>query len=204
MDTGHDPRATFLDPRPNDAGLLERLTGAARRARIRGTEGPRGAATRASIWTRHVGYVLAVLGCSALTHGMLARAGTTQLGGKFMLFAAALMAVTAAAGCAFYPTHRETVLDEFRHFMFGLCLFPATGIAAIIWAMRSMLDNPSANGDTMMQLLTFSVPVVFVCTLIIPPALFIKVVAGAQTLHRSTLDDEEMMAMYTRQDGHMR
>ena len=103
-----------------------------------------------------------------------------------------------------YPNHRDEIIEHFRHYMFGLCLYPGTGIAAIIWALRSMLDNPTANDDTMMQLLSFSIPVVFACTLIIPPALYIKQVAGAQTLHRSTLDDEEYVAMYTRQDGHQR
>lgn len=191
----------FPVPRPS---LWERVAGVGRRRRILRTEGPRGAVTRSTVWLRYVGYLLTIVACSALTHGLLVRAQTTQLGGKFMLFAAALMAFTAAVGCAVYPTHRDMVIEEFRHYVFGLCLYPGTGIAAIIWAMQSMLDNPNANDDTMMQLLSFSVPVVFVCTLLIPPALFIKQVVGAQTLHRSTLDDEEMVAMYTRQDGHQR
>lgn len=202
---GTRPAQQFTDPFPHPRpNAVERILRSARRQRILRHEGPRGLVTRSSIWIRYVAYFLTIVLASALTDAMLTRANSTELGGKFMLFAAAMMAVTAAGGCVLYPTHRDMVIEELRHYMFGLCLFPATGLAAIIWAMQSMLSNPAANTDTMMQLLNFSVPVVFACTLIIPPAMFIKVVAGAQTLHRSTLDDEEMVAMYTRQDGHQR
>lgn len=184
--------------------LIDRITGAARRDRIRRIEGPRGAATRSSIWMRYAAYFGVIIGCSSLTQAVLAKAGTTQNGGLFMLFAVTLMALTAAGGAAVYPTHRDNIVEELRHYLFGLCLYPATGIAVVIWAINSMLSAPTTGQDTMAQLLHFSVPVVFVCTLIIPPVIFIKVVAGATSLHRSQLDDEEMVALYTRQDMHQR
>jgi hypothetical protein len=188
----------------HDETFLQRVTGAARRARIARVEGPRGEATRSAIWLRYVGYFLVIITLSSLTQAALGAAGTTHNGGMFMLFAMTLMALTAAFGCALYPTHRDDIIEELRHYMFGLCLYPATGVAVVIWAMQSMLTSPNAEADTMAQLLSFSVPVVFVCTLIIPPVVFIKIVAGAQTLHRSTLDDEEMVNVYTRQGPHQR
>lgn len=184
--------------------LVDRILGVARRARIARVEGPRGTATRGSIWLRYIGYFLAVIAAASLTQATLGAAGTTRNGGLFLLFAMTLMAVTAATGCALYPTHRESIIEELRHYMFGLCLYPATGVAVVIWAIQSMLTNPNAERDTMMQLVSFSVPVVFMCTLIIPPIIFVKVVAGAQSLHRATLDDEEMVALYTRQDPYQR
>lgn len=192
----------YREPAPES--LIDRLTGRARRMRIRGVEGPRGAATRASVWMKYGAYFGVIVACSSLTQAVLNSAGTTRNGGLFMMFALTLMAVTAALGCALFPTHRDTIVDELRHYMFGLCLYPATGVALVIWAISSMLTSPTAGTDTMAQLLSFSVPVVFVCTLIIPPVIFIKVVSGANTMHRSTMDDEEMVALYTRQDRYQR
>lgn len=194
-----DPNGPRVAQLPQGLQKLQRILGTERRSRIRTTEGPRGAATRASIWVRHLVYFGTVLGCCSVTHAALSAAATTQSGGLFMLFAATLMAFVGALGCALYPTHRDNIVEELRHYMFGVCLYPATGVAVVIWAMQSMLNSPTAGTDTMGQLLAFSVPVIFVCTLIIPPVIFIKVVAGAQTLHRSTLDDEELVALHTRQ-----
>lgn len=184
----------------NARGFLDRITGSARRSRIYSIEGPRGSVTRGSIWLKYIGFFFAIMIASLMTHGLLHAAQTTESGGKFMLFSAAFTTVTAVLGTVFYPNHRNEIIREMRHYLFGMCLLPATGIATIIWAMQSMLHTSTAQKDTMMQLLQFSVPVIFVCTLIIPPAIFVKYIAGIGSINRAQFDDEEMMSTYTRQD----
>ena len=67
--------------------------------------------------------------CAALSQVLLAATNTTHLAGGATFGAATVMLVVAAVGTALYPTHRQTIIDQLRHYMFGLTLFPATGLA---------------------------------------------------------------------------
>lgn len=185
-----------------DAGLLSSSPGEV--ARMRTAEGPRGYSTRAAVFVRYAVYVLTVVLCSSLSGVMLKASGTTSLGGPFTMGASTAVLFTAALGTALYPTQRQSIIDQMRHYLFGLMLFPSTGIAAVVWAVTSVAAGPTASPDVMIRTLNFSLPAIWACTLIIPLVIFIKVVAGVHTMHRSHLDDEEMVQLYTRMDSHQR
>lgn len=167
----------------------------------RHSEGPRGTSTRVSVWLKYAAYFLVVLLASSLTHAFLANAGTTQYGGGLMWFSAMLMFIAAAAGTVFFPNERVSIFAQMRHYVFGYCVFPGTVIAGIIWGLRDMLTSATASADTLTSLMSFAVPAVFITTMIIPPIIFIKALAGYYSLNRSSMDDAEMMSLYNRQDG---
>lgn len=164
------------------------------------SEGPRGTATRVSLAARYAAYFLTVLVCSLITHAFLSSAGTTEYGGSLMWFSAMLMFFSAAVGCVMFPSHRRDIFPQMRHYVFGLSVFPGTAIAAIVWALRDIIASPNATSDALTSLLNFAVPAVFITTVVLPPVIFIKALAGYHSLHRSRMDDAEMMALYNRQD----
>lgn len=164
------------------------------------SEGRRASATRMTVYLKYAGFFLATILAALLTNGFLQSAGTTSYGGSLMWFSATIMYVTAAAGTMLFPQNRTEIIAQMRHYVFGLSLFPGTGIAAIIWAMRDILTSPTAGSDTLAALINFAVPAVFITTVVLPPIIFIKAVAGYYSLRRSTATDEEMVASFTRQD----
>lgn len=168
------------------------------------SEGPRSRSTRLAIVLRYVAYfVTAVVGCLA-TNAFLTMSGTTSYGGSLMWFSVTLMFVTAAVGTGLFPNNRTEIFSQMRHYVFGLCLFPGTAIAAVIWALRDVLTSPTAQSDTLASLINFAVPAIFVTTVVLPPIIFVKAVAGYYSLQRSRLSDSEMMAIYNRQDPSQR
>ena len=164
------------------------------------SEGPGGVGTRGGIMLRYVVYFFTLVGCSLLTSALLSSAGTTAYGGSLMWFCAALMTLVAGVGTLLQPTNRAEIINSYRHYTFGLSIIPATAIAGVIWALRGVLTSPTAANDTMASLLSFAVPAVFVTTLVIPPIIFVKLIAGYHTMNRSKMTDTEMMAMATRND----
>lgn len=164
------------------------------------SEGPRGQATRASVYLRYCGYLMAIVAGCTVTGALLGAAGTTEYGGSLLWFSCALMAVVAAGATMAFPNQRAEIIRQMRHYIFGLCLFPAVGIAFVIWALRGVITTPTAAHDTLANLMNFAVPAIFVITVIVPPIVFIKAITGFHTLHRSTRDDGETLAAHTRQD----
>lgn len=165
------------------------------------SEGPLGVTNRAGIWVKYTMYWIAIAACAVFSHGLLSAAGTTSYGGELLWFVGALMSVIAAVASILQPVNRDEILHAFRHYTFGLCVIPATTIAAIIWALRGVISTATTNGDTMAGLLQFAIPTVFLCTLVIPPVVFVKLIAGFHTMNKSTMTDGELMAMVTRNDN---
>lgn len=182
-------RGGFLAPGPHRA------------SRIRETEGPRGYSTRASVFARYAVYFATVVLCSAVSHACFAHADRWRAGGEWMFFSAMLMFVTGAAGTMFYTNQRNEIIEQVRHYVFGLSVFPGTAIAIVMWASQGLTSSPTSSSDAFTALLGNAIPVVYFCTVILPPLVFVKAMAGIRTLHRSRLDDEEMVAVWTRQDG---
>jgi len=164
------------------------------------SEGPRSIATRSSVWLRYCVYMLTILGGCLLTHIALNAAGTTAYGGALMWLSCFIITSTAAAATVLYPTRRNDTISQFRHYIFGYCVFPGTAIAILIWALSSVVTSPTANDDTMASLLRFAIPAVFVCTVVIPPIIFVKLIAGYHTMYTSLATDQEVMTSLTRQD----
>lgn len=172
--------------------------------RIRQFEGPRGYSTRAAVYLRYVGYLLVIIMCSSFCQAAFAGEDRWRNGGKWMLFAACLTLATGAVGTWTTANLRNEIVTQTRHFLFGLTVWPGVGIAAIMWAARGLTSGADLNGDAFLSLISNALPIVYFCTVIIPPIVFIKTISGMRTLHRSHLDDEEMMRMYTRQDSMQR
>lgn len=164
-------------------------------------EGPRGSAVRASIYVRHVLYLLVVLAASGLTQGLLGSLPQVNDGGMWMLLACTLILATAAVGTMFYADHRSDILAQARHFLFGIVLFPGTGVAVLLWATRGLAAS-MATSNTLTSTLQYALPLIFFATVIIPPLLFVKVIAGLRNLHRSRYDDVQAISLWTRtEDG---
>jgi len=172
-----------------------------RAGRIYVNEGPRGLSTRASVYLRHVAYWFLVIMCSAITHWCFHHVNKYLIGGEMMFALAMLTLAAAAVGTLFYTNQRNEILSQARHYTFGLMLLPGTVLALII-AGAQTLAGPAANAsnDQFMAVLLTGLPMVYFATVVIPPILFIKMLAGIRHLHRSKLDDQEMMTLWTRQD----
>jgi hypothetical protein len=143
--------------------------------------------------------MLTVLACTGLTQGLLRTMPTVANGGMWMLFSATLTLVTAATGCAFFTNHRNEIIEQCRHFLFGIMLFPGTGIAVLMWATRAA--TASSSSSVLSSAFTNALPLLFFATVIIPSLIYIKVIAGMRNLHRSRLDDQAAVALWTRQDN---
>lgn len=166
---------------------------------LREIEGPRGLATRGSVWLRHGFYAGVVLGCSALTQGLMGPLPGVGDGGYWMLYSVAVMFLTAAVGAAFYTNHRNEIIEQVKHFVFGIVLFPGTGLAVLMRAMSSVTNQAANPGDFLSYTLADALPLVYFATIVIPCLIFIKAISGMRHLHRTRQDDQEALDIWTRQ-----
>jgi len=172
-------------------------------SRIVTFEGPRGLSMRSSVYLRHVAYFLIIVLCSAVSDFCFRSVGQYAIGGKLMFAMCVLVMMVAAAGTAFYTNQREEIIEQARHYVFGLMLLPGTALALIMWAAQSMAGtSQEASSDQFMHIMMIGLPMVYFGSVILPPVLFVKMLTGMHNLHRSRLDDEELVAIWTRQDGH--
>lgn len=184
-------------------GLLAR--GPHRASRMATVEGPRGISTRAAVFLRYIAYFLVIACCSAISHYCFEHVGKYLLGGKLMFGLSGLTVLAAALGTVFYVNQRNEIIEQTRHYVFGLMCLPGAVLALIMWGATKLAGpSPSGHEDQFLNVLFIGLPALYFCTVVIPPVLFIKMLAQIRTLHRSRLDDEEMMTLWTRQDGHQR
>lgn len=175
-----------------------------RGTRILTNEGPRGYSTRAAVYARHAAYLLVILLCSSLTHICMRAAGPYSIdGGAVMLFMAALTLAVGALGTASYPAQRNQILEQVRHYVFGLMVLPGTGVAAVLWIVKGLITS-QANPDAFSRTVDLGLLMLFGTLMIMPPVVFLKLMSGIRTLARSTRDDQEMMSVWSRQDGFQR
>jgi hypothetical protein len=168
-------------------------------ARLLQFEGLRGLSTQAAVYVRYSAAFAAILVGSAVIHALVAPTRWATAG-QWMLLAAALMVLTAAAGTMVYTNQRNEIIEQARHFIFGLALFPGLGFAVLMRASADFFAGPAAQGDAFASMLGNALPILYFITVLIPPLVFIKTIAGLRNLHRSNLDNEEYMRLYTRQD----
>lgn len=171
---------------------------------VRMVEGLRGISTRTAVYLRYVASFLGVVLCSSLTQWAMSDSGGWRNGGIFMFWSALLMVVTAAVGSWFYANHRNEIIEQLKHYLFGIALIPGTALSLINRAAAGLFASPSGQSDAFLSATANALPLLVFITVVIPAALFVKMVAGMRHLHRSRLDDEEAMLTYTRNDGWMR
>jgi len=165
------------------------------------SEGPRWLSTRATIAARYLTYFLILVLAPALVQALLSQSPSIRHGGQLMWSVSALMLVTGSVASWIYPSQRTEIIAQTRHYLFGMCVVPATGVAGLIWFIEQVLVGPTTQADTLTSLMTFAVPATFVVTLVLPPIVFIKAVAGYYSLNRTNHDDTEVLTIMTRQDG---
>ena len=165
---------------------------------MRQFEGRRGRSTRATLVLKYVNqFILIALFCGVtekLTEGIPYASG----GGQFMLFSATVISVVGALATLFYVNLRRELLEKVRHYIFGVILIPGTLVAGVLHILPNW---SSAEGGELGGLLNGVMPSIFLATVVLPAVVFVKEILGIRTLHRSTMDDQEAVALWSRQDG---
>jgi hypothetical protein len=161
-------------------------------------EGPRGAAVRATVWLRHAAYLVAILLGAVIAESALSQVPNTRHGGMWLLGAITVIYLTATAGTIMFPEARSEILDECRHYVFGITLIPGLTLAILMWASHGFLA--ASSDDVFARTLGIALPILYVTTVLIPCILFVRLVAGRRYFNMSRGDNEVVMRKYTRQD----
>lgn len=156
---------------------------------------------RSAIQLRWVATFLVILACSGVTHWLFSPWPVYRLGGVLMLLSSATLVCTAAVAGWLYPDQRVELVGRLRQFLFGVVLFPGVGIAILMRALGRFGLDASGTRDQFISLLEYALPAVYVFTVLIPAAVFVKYAFGLGSLSRSRRDDEEQMRVFTRLDG---
>ena len=168
-----------------------------KRADFLRVEGPRGISARATVWLRHLGYFIAVILATSITQAALSHVANTASGGLWMLGALTVIYVTATIGTIYFPDARHELLEEARHYAFGIIMIPGVTLAILMWAASHFMSNSST--DVFAHTLGIALPIVYVATVLIPAVLFVRLVSGRRYFSMSRGDDEKAMRTYTRQ-----
>lgn len=160
-------------------------------------EGPRGVSVRATVWLRHLGYFISIVLGASITQAALSKVPNTSSGGLWMLGSLTVLYVTAVVGSWMFPDARTELIEEARHYAFGITLIPGTSLAILMWAASRFMQSNSS--DVFAHTLGIALPIVYVMTVLIPCVLFVRLVAGRRYFAMSRGDDEKAMRAYTRQ-----
>lgn len=189
-----NPHLSSSAPAPESDRITDRATRAA--SRLMQFEGLRGRSTRASLAFRYIAYILTILTGAAVTQAATNGVKYAEGGGVFMLISCTSVSVVGAVATLFYVNLRNEIIARVRHYIFGIITFPGTLLALFIYATASWWGT-----DTFSTTVSTALPVLFLVTVVLPAFIFIKEIAGMRTIYRSTLDDEEAVALWSRQDG---
>lgn len=182
------------DTTPQGDRITERATRAV--SRLQQFEGLRGRSTRAALALRYVAYLLSIVLFSALTQAATRGIKYAEGGGVFMLLSCTTISVVGAVATLFYVNLRNEIIARVRHYIFGIVLLPGTLLALFLFVTKSWWGE-----DTFSSTLSMALPVVFLVTVVLPAFIFVKEIAGMRAIYRSTLDDQEAVTLWTRQDG---
>jgi hypothetical protein len=141
----------------------------------------------------------------AIAHWAFSDRPQWRFGGLLMLFSVAFILVIAAAGTVFYAESRQQIVDQARHFAFGIVAFPGAALAVFMRVVSAALE-PVGEGDMFTSILRGSgLPLVYFSLVAIPAFVFAKYVfGGLRSVNRRALADEETLATYMRHDGWQR
>jgi len=180
------------DPKSITDSVTERVS------RVRQFEGLRGRATRSALTLKYVSYFAVILLVCGIVETLTETVRFASGGGKFMLACTAVIVVVGAFSTLFYVNLRNEIVEKVRHFVFGLTLIPGLTMGGILGALtRWEWASEGSLGLT----LEMALPAIFLATVFLPAAIFVKEMVGIRTLYRSKLDDQEAVALWTRQDG---
>lgn len=187
-------------PSPGTTPPPRRVSGVAgdglKRSRV--MEGLRGRSTRVSVAAKYTTYFAAILAGSGLTEWLTDGVRYASGGGRFMFSAITLITATGAVSTFFYVNMRAELVEKVRHYVFAITLAPGVLTAAALGAVQNW---QYANEGSLGVTLQMALPAVFLATVALPAIIFVKEMLGIRTLHRSRLDDQEAVQLWTRQDG---
>lgn len=200
---GETPNVQAPASLANSDRMSDRVTHAlnSRVSRITQFEGKRGLSARAALSVKWmVFYLFALLGCG-LTEFLTAGTPYATHGGVFMLGSVTLIAAVGAACTIFYVNIRTEIVEKVRHYIFAIVVVPGTLVAGIVRVTQNWeWINEGSLGST----LQFALPIVFLTTVVLPTFIFVKEMLEIRTIHRSKLDDQEAVQLWTRLDGAQR
>lgn len=166
--------------------------------RIRQFEGLRGYSTRAALAVKYLTYFLLITAFSGVTQVATNGVKYASGGGKFLFVSCALVAVAGSTSTLFYANLRNEIVEKVRHYIFGIMLIPGMMLALML---RALQQWEWANEGSLGVTLQAALPAVFLATVVLPTLVFIKEMLGIRTLHRTKMDDQEAVQLWTRQDG---
>jgi len=118
-----------------------------------------------------------------------------------MLASVTLISGTGAMATLFYVNIRTEIVEKVRHYVFAIVVVPGTLVAVIVKVTQYWeWINEGSLGST----LQIALPIVFLTTVVLPTFIFVKEMLEIRTIHRSKLDDQEAVQLWTRQDGAQR
>lgn len=189
---------------PPEGGLVARTTRMA--SRVRTFEGLRGYSTRMSVVLRHISSFLGILFCVAVCHWAFSSVPAWHFGGLVMLYSVMFIMVIAAIGSVLYAEARGEILNQCRHFAFGIIALPGTAMAIFMRLVHGNLTAPSAQEDMFVSVLRGNaLPLAYFSLVVIPSFVFAKYVfGGIRSTNRTAMTVEEQLATYMRHDGWQR
>lgn len=190
---GNTPVNTEPAPKRSIPSILTSKVGT-----IRQFEGLRGRSTRAALVVKYVNQFILIIIFAGITERLTKGVPYASGGGKFMLFSCTTVALVGAGATLFYVNLRSELLEKVRHYIFGIILVPGTLIAGLLYVLPNW---SSEEGGQLGGLLNSVLPSIFIAAVVLPALVFVKEILGIRTLHRSTMDDQEAVALWSRQDG---
>lgn len=114
----------------------------------------------------------------------------------------AFQLVVAVAGTIFAAHRRDEIIEQLRAFVFGYTIGPGVGVALFMWVTQALVADGS--DDLFVRTAIAALPWLYFIPVVVPSVMYLKLVSGFRALDRVHLDDEELLQIYTRNDGMQR
>ena len=195
----HMPWAGEPDAAPEEGSTVARVVKSA--SRIRQFEGWRGYSNRTLGAVRQLGAVLFLVACYLLAHWCFSDRYTLRFGGEMLIFSVAFIQVIAAIGTIIYAESRYQIIDQARHFTFGIVALPGAAVAVFMKIIDSSIGVSGGDDIFTGMLLGNGLPLVYFSVVVIPAFVFAKYIfGGLRSVNRKALADEETIAAMMRHD----
>lgn len=184
----------FSEVNKKNLSFTEKITNYANK--IKYSEGIRGYSTRSALFLRYLSYFFTILISSSITQALTNNIQYAEGGGFYMLLSCSTIAFTGSIATLFYTNLRNEIISKVKHYIFGIIILPGVLLAGFLNITKNFW-----GGDTLSSTLSLAIPVIFLVTVVLPAFIFVKEMSGLRSLHKSTLDDQEAVTLWTRQDG---
>jgi uncharacterized membrane-anchored protein YitT (DUF2179 family) len=162
-------------------------------------EGLRGVSTRTAIIVKYISFFLTCVVAVAINAWAfsIAPLGDAK---TFMFVSVAIVAGTAVVASWFNPQSRDEIVRQARDFM-TWAIAGGTVIAVLYRGSISWLGGGRTNnGDFLVNLTANALPYLWYFNVVATSVAFVVIQARRRYLERSTLDDQEAVGRWTRQD----